>query len=74
MAPFSVGDRAEKGASLIRAAICGPALPGLFAIADAVTCKFLNAPLTAEQLKTLIQLQEPSRWTGFDRSAFLTYF
>jgi hypothetical protein len=29
--------------------------------ADAVTYKFLPAPLTAEQLKTLIQLQEPMR-------------
>jgi NitT/TauT family transport system substrate-binding protein len=37
-------------------------ISGIDAImADAVTYKFLNAPLTAEQLKTLIQLQEPMR-------------
>jgi NitT/TauT family transport system substrate-binding protein len=30
-------------------------------LADAVTYKFINAPLTADQLKTLIQLQEPVR-------------
>jgi hypothetical protein len=30
-------------------------------MADAATCKFLNAPLSAEQIKTLIQLQEPIR-------------
>jgi NitT/TauT family transport system substrate-binding protein len=29
------------------------------AMADAVTYKFLSAPLTAEQLKTFIQLQPP---------------
>jgi NitT/TauT family transport system substrate-binding protein len=37
-------------------------ISGMDAImADAVTYKFLPAPLTAEQLKTLIQLQEPIR-------------
>jgi ABC-type nitrate/sulfonate/bicarbonate transport system substrate-binding protein len=37
-------------------------ISGLDAImTDAVTYKFLPAPLTAEQLKTLIQLQEPIR-------------
>jgi hypothetical protein len=37
-------------------------ISGIDAImADAVTYKFLNAPLTTEQLKTLIQLQEPIR-------------
>ena len=30
-------------------------------LADAVTYKFIDAPLTADQLKTLIQLQEPIR-------------
>jgi hypothetical protein len=30
-------------------------------MADAVTYKFLPAPLAAEQLKTLIQLQQPMR-------------
>jgi NitT/TauT family transport system substrate-binding protein len=37
-------------------------ISGMDAImADAVTYKFLPAPLTPEQLKTLIQLQEPIR-------------
>ena len=37
-------------------------ISGMDAImADAVTYKFLPAPLTAEQIKTLIQLQEPIR-------------
>jgi hypothetical protein len=37
-------------------------ISGMDAImADAVRCKFLPAPLAAEQLKTLIQLQEPMR-------------
>jgi hypothetical protein len=40
-------------------------ISGMDAImADATTCQFLPAPLTAEQLKTLIGLQEPIRSTG----------